>query len=287
MVLMCRSCGLVLPVVGRSICYKCAPHPRVPDISVLLAKHSTGVTQEMLAAEFGVSSSVVSYIVKIHGSPRLRCFRPLSYFPRVSLNDEWLTGWLLGDGGLELLPSGKSCRAQHSTKYKEYAEYVAHMWKGMGMKHGPIHLVHPKDEEGNPYVAYHVASHVHPDLWKVARRWYPEGVKIIPRDLVVTPTILREWYLGDGNLSQGLYPRIHMGGITGREARFLWRRLVQIFGRGVKFSEVPPSVVRSTGTVRKVRWVLVIESFLIPRFFSYMGSCPLSCYNYKWPQMNC
>ena len=31
------------------------------------------------------------------------------------------------------------------------------------------------------------------------QRWYPDGVKILPRDLVLTPVVLAHWFCGDGS----------------------------------------------------------------------------------------
>lgn len=39
----------------------------------------------------------------------------------------------------------------------------------------------------------------HPLFGTQRRRWYPNGVKVVPADLVVTPTVLLHWYCQDGS----------------------------------------------------------------------------------------
>lgn len=39
----------------------------------------------------------------------------------------------------------------------------------------------------------------HPLFGSLRQRWYPNGVKIVPADLVVTPTVLLHWYCQDGS----------------------------------------------------------------------------------------
>lgn len=37
-------------------------------------------------------------------------------------------------------------------------------------------------------------------LGRMRIKWYPNGIKIVPRDLILTPKILAYWYMGDGGI---------------------------------------------------------------------------------------
>lgn len=282
MVNTCRNCSRPLYGAKRSACFDCVPSSRAFSVPEILSRHSSGFTVRSISQEFKISWGTVRDIVSIYGEPSLRYNRLLSTQSRVSLDKEWLDGWLLGDGSLETLLSG-SCRFQFTVKYREYAEYVVQFWEKMGLTHGPIHHTHPKNEDGEPYDAYHVASHVHSELLEVARRWYPEGKKIIPLDLKITPVVLREWFLGDGSFSNGVSPRLYMGGISEEEVNFLYGLLKNIFGPILTVGEHASGFRRAHGKKYKVRWMVNFTSRLIGSFFSYIGPCTLPCYAYKWP----
>lgn len=85
-------------------------------------------------------------------------------------------------------------------------------------KHRPylIQLMKHLEEYGlscapkNPYISgerstvkYHLRSRVHDKLEKEKQRWYKGKKKIVPEDLVLTPDIVRHWYIGDGCLCYG------------------------------------------------------------------------------------
>jgi LAGLIDADG DNA endonuclease family protein len=59
-------------------------------------------------------------------------------------------------------------------------------------------------------------------------RWYPDGKKIVPRDLVITdPRFLANWYMGDGNVSTStgiLRIGLHTNGFIEEDAQWLSRQ---------------------------------------------------------------
>ena len=115
----------------------------------------------------------------------------------VNLSDsalEFIYGELLGDGSISM--NGKQSAAyQHSTQFEEYAIWLSKMFDSFGIKRsGKINV--SKATNGNN--VYHYASISYPELAEIRREWYPEGKKITPFSLKITPVLLRQFYIGDG-----------------------------------------------------------------------------------------
>lgn len=52
---------------------------------------------------------------------------------------------------------------------------------------------------GETYERCGLRSRTHPVFTSMRRKWYPEGIKLILPDLVVTPLMLSHWFTGDGD----------------------------------------------------------------------------------------
>lgn len=112
----------------------------------------------------------------------------------------------------------------------------------------------------------------HPDITKQRIRWYINGKKIIPKDIKITPLMLKMWYYGDGTIinnkvSNTCVLRLSTDGFTRQEVDFLIEQLK--IQAGI-------NSVNADGRIR-----LRTES--IPVFFSYIGKkSDISCYSYKF-----
>jgi len=63
------------------------------------------------------------------------------------------------------------------------------------------------------------------------KRWYPEGVKEVPRDVQLTPIILANWFMGDGSSSRfkehpNLVQAVFATESFSKESVFFLRRLL-------------------------------------------------------------
>ena len=109
----------------------------------------------------------------------------------------WINGELLGDGCLESC-SSYSARFHYASKYKEYAQYVSNKLKSFGIKRsGKIYRQYI--EKDNCYI-YCYNSLSYAELLYLRNIWYPEGIKIVPKGLILSPLTVRQWYIGDGCL---------------------------------------------------------------------------------------
>jgi hypothetical protein len=120
--------------------------------------------------------------------------------------------------------------------------------------------------------------------WPYRNRWYPEGKKIIPKDIQITPLFLLHSFLGDGMLlnkasdnKKTVYQQIYIctNGFTPED-------IEDVF--------IPK--LKGIGIEANIRWhqqwnnkkypMTFIRSNSKKRFFEYIGECPIECLKYKW-----
>lgn len=126
-----------------------------------------------------------------------------------SLQEEILTGTLLGDACL-FLPN-KNGNPYLSIKRKpgdrDYLEWQASFFQDFANKgvHTSTYMSSKRNSNGElekyKYTAVQFVSRCAPAFLPVYNKWYPNGTKIVPRDLKLSPMILSEWFCDDGCVS--------------------------------------------------------------------------------------
>lgn len=182
----------------------------------------------------------------------------------VSRVDSFLNGLLLGDCGIFRAKETHNAYFRQTCHHKEYLEYVFNILKD---------YIPFKDD---PFV--YRSTH---DTWTLTSRnseyltskrvlWYPEGVKIVPKTLVLDKDTLREYYMSDGCLAskRGCHAGIELAShaFSLEDRQFI---VAQIQALG--FS----STAWKSG-------VNIIHKKSIVDFLEYISPCPLICYGYKW-----
>lgn len=201
------------------------------------------------------------------------CIRP-QYYKTLSLASnhiqltkemiQWIEGELLGDGNLTST-SSLSATFRYTSKYWEYINYVANTLHKYGIGNGKI-----RKEKRD---VFHYYSKRYIELKPLYDKWYPNRKKIVPKDLELTPLILRQWYIGDGCLvkpSKGHgkpYVLLCTDGFWVNDVEWLIEKLCKL---GFK------STRRSSDNR------IYISTYLTPDFLDYIGKCPVKCYRYKW-----
>lgn len=180
---------------------------------------------------------------------------------------EWIDGELLGDGCLNSR-SKYSARVKYSSKYLEYIDYIAESLKHFGIEQSG----YIRKREPNPGAySYHYTSKSYNELKDFHTRWYPEGKKIVPRDVRLTPITLRQWYLGDGCLyipktKRRRFITLAAYSFTDDDVYFL----IKLF-REIGIVATKPKSNR-----------IHISTQSVDKFLDYIGECPVYCYQYKW-----
>lgn len=180
---------------------------------------------------------------------------------------EWINGELLGDGCIRS-QSKYSANFTYTSKYPEYIEYVSNTLKLFGIEQaGKI-----KEEYSVKYdcYTYHYNSRCYVELLHIHEQWYSQKKKIIPRDLELTPLTLRQHYIGDGSLRKQAartpFIKLCTYGFTISDVEYFISKLIKL---GINAKRSARNAVR-------------ISSYSTKDFLSYIGVCPVECYQYKW-----
>ena len=196
---------------------------------------------------------------------------------------EILEGELLGDGSLRV--NGRlSAYYRHWSKYPEYLKWLFGLLEEQGADWNGRITAREVIFEGYRSRVYHAATYSYRELGELQRKWYPNGKKIVPKDIKLTPTVLAHWHLGDGHLHKE------------RKNGASWNQ-VSIATQSFTKEDVELLVdkLASIGVHANVnKYKGYIISFAskkdIRRFFAYMGDCPPAIkevYGYKWLHQVC
>lgn len=182
---------------------------------------------------------------------------------------EWINGELLGDGCLQSR-SKYSANFQYGSKYLEYIKYIKNTLNSFEIELvGRIYKYYYK---GMDCYIYQYLSRTYAELLPIQKRWYPNGKKIVPRDLKLTPITCRQWLIGDGSLiHQTKYGRsylmLYTNGFPSLDVKWLVKNL---------------NILGFKATRRSFNNSIGISVYSTQDFLNYVGPCPVKCYQYKW-----
>ena len=181
---------------------------------------------------------------------------------------QWLDGELLGDGCL-YSQSKYSALFSYSSKYKEYIQYISDTLNSFGIKRaGKINKIYHKKMD---CYDYNYGSLNYVELLLIRKRWYPNGKKRIPRDLKLTPLLLRQEMIGDGCLIHKKkyrpYIKLATCGFPIRDVEWLAKELCKLGFKTTRWS-AGNRICISTHSTKD--------------FLDYIGKCPVKCYEYKF-----
>jgi len=122
-------------------------------------------------------------------------------------DDEIINGLLLSDAGI----TKSKTKFQHSRiqmmqseEHKQLGDALERRLEELGFSHGCYFSNHTYEWKGEPKFAsrnLHYSGQ-HP-VWTMMRTlWYPNGIKIIPKDIKITPLTLAYLMMGDGSCTK-------------------------------------------------------------------------------------
>ena len=187
---------------------------------------------------------------------------------------EWVDGFNLGDGYMSVNKKKKDMwtgsRYMMGSVEKEWCEYAM---SGLSVYLPSEPKQYGKIREKAPRLTWTSRTSTHPEIFKQAKRWYPEGTKKVPEDVRITPTSILLWYLGDGcNVRLGISNRIRFATCS-FDPDDIDNILVP------KLMKYGLEVWRDKSKKNDI----VMSSRSVNRFFEIIGKkSPISCYNYKF-----
>lgn len=191
-----------------------------------------------------------------------------------TLNEEikaLIDGLLLGDASIPKRKDGiKPWCLTQACKYKEYLEYIKKRLDEGGIMCSPILSRWIKDErcKNKGYNQHFLQTRRYKTFELLRELYYPHGKKIIPRDLKITPDLLLQLYLCDGNFYREI--RLCLDAFE-REDLLFFKELIE--GE----LNIKMRMVKTNN-----KFELAIKKSNTNKFLRYVGMSPIKCYEYKW-----
>lgn len=180
---------------------------------------------------------------------------------------EWINGELLGDGCIACRHP-YSARIIYTSQYLEYCQYIKNTLESFEIEGGKIRKRYNKK---NNCCSYNYFSYEYEELLPIKKQWYPNGKKIVPKNIKLTPLTLRQWYIGDGHLAylQKGNPMIVLAtnGFLVKDVEWLTEQLNKI---------------NFKATIRHSNNNIGISTYSTKGFLDYIGRPEVKCYQYKW-----
>lgn len=182
---------------------------------------------------------------------------------------QYLDGELLGDGCMYARSQGNPY-FKYSSKHYEYAYWLTYIFHRNGIQTSNVkkRFIKLKNKD-KLYLSHSFYTKRYVEFQGVRKRWYPNGKKIVPQDIILTPIVLRQWYIGDGYLQNHRSITLFTDCFSVSNLNLLVANLERI---GIK------------ANIQMDRWIY-LGARNCEKFFEYIGKCPeeiIGVYGYKW-----
>jgi predicted DNA-binding protein YlxM (UPF0122 family) len=183
---------------------------------------------------------------------------------------EVINGLLLGDGHIEFQKSKHVYAAKlvYTCKHKSVLEGLAKQLQRLK----PRIFYKTYKSKGKVRHGYRLATNKYKFLLELRHKWYPNGKKIVPEDLKLTPETCYWWYLGDGMSGNSQIFCTHSFTIAEVD------RLISMLPVHARRYMV---ICRKTG-IKSFPTIVIGRINDRIDFFDYIGSCRHEVYAYKW-----
>lgn len=231
-----------------------------------------GFSQRQVGKHLGCCAETVAKLLKDAGIPVHKTGSWNIHQP-IRLNRkqlDYLYGSLLGDGCLHKHSHGINSQFTYGSKSRQHVAFVADTFKDCLTKEGIKEVVYFDKRTNKEYTRYAVRTQLNPTFQYERERWYINGKKVIPADLILNPTICLLWYIGDGalcNTENHQHIQLSTDCFTYNEVQLLAEQLKAFEARLAK---------------NESNYRIYIPRHKIQEFLNYIGPCPFKDYLYKW-----
>jgi hypothetical protein len=213
-------------------------------------------------------------------SQNFRSFEPIK--SDIIKVGKWDYGGPFGDGSIFI--TGKDCNRDatfnFTTKHEEYGQWLVQSTESFAACKLRVYDIYDKRTQKS----YHRVSFRTPSnklFTELRAKWYPEGKKIVPQNLVLTKDLILRWYMDDGNWHEkGIY--FNTQGFDPKSTEFLRSQLSQFLGLKVTIQKHSGDLYRLFIPVRGTGSGVSSTNNNIKRFLEVIGESPISCFSHKW-----
>lgn len=189
-------------------------------------------------------------------------------------DQEVLIGALLGDGSMEQKKDTHSpifCYLSSSKQHVEFVRsYLPHLCTETYKDSCKESKCFDKRTQ-KTYTRFYFKTKSLKDYKELYSSFYKDKIKVVPRNIEITPLTLLVWYLGDGSINKkhgGI--TLHTDGFSTSDVAILVEKLEQ-FNAKIYIKEDKYPLIR-------------IPRYKVKDFLNYIGESPFEDYAYKWMQ---
>jgi hypothetical protein len=182
-------------------------------------------------------------------------------------------GLMLSDASLTICRGNQNSRMSMTSKHRNFIEAMISNLSFLSW--GPINDKYIYDKRTKKsYHSVRVHSHVSEWLTEQRHRWYPNGKKIVPKDVIVNKECLEWWYLGDGHLERkknrpnARRVQLAVNGFTNSDNEILKNKLVDLLGNDAVYIECKNSII--------------ISKLSLVKMATMLTDSPVEVYKYKY-----
>lgn len=186
--------------------------------------------------------------------------------PLTKNQSEIMDGCLLGDG--HLTKSKVNSSFVYSSSIRNHTKFVYDKFNDF---RGNIKKRITFDKRTNKkYISYRYVTITNITFTDLRKKWYPNNIKIIPKDLKLTSLCCLYWYVGDGGIVQSY----------GRKKTLYLKLSTQCFS----VKDIDNILLPQLKQFNAYRWrrLIFIPRKNIKEFLKYIGGCPFPEYQHKW-----
>jgi len=247
--------------------------------------YESGKSTDGVGEQFGCSRSTVCNILKKFGIPARSASHYTTCTRRTALtqdNKDLIDGLLLSDASISKRINNRTSKFTLTSVCEEFVDKVASLL--------PFDFSRNSRKGRDSYIegrlihcktAHTISSPCDLMFNDLRDLWYPNGVKIVPKTLVLSPIVVKYWFYGDGYATSKYHKRhdkdsIHLGLCTDSFSKEDCLRLCRLLkeASGADFHCVKYRSKHNRLMCYRVRDINL--------FYDYIGECDVASYSYKW-----
>lgn len=257
------------------------PNKIILDKNELIEKYiNEGLSQKKVADYFNVSVDTVVRNLKEYNieSHKLGSWSQSNIVKLNEMQKNYLYGAMLGDGCLSKAKNGKNAQFTYVSKSKQHVEFVSTPFMEYSCNSGIVKYDYFDKRTDKIYTRYTFRTITDKGFTDDYNLWYKDGIKHIPENLILNPTICLIWYIGDGGLNN-----------TNRSQSI--KLSTQCFEKEEQEEILIPQLSQFKAKLSKAdkskanneqQYFIYIPHKYIKDFLDYIGECPFDDYKYKW-----
>lgn len=193
----------------------------------------------------------------------------------VLKNDEIINGVLLSDGGIHKPNTVNSNACLNVAQIPERGEFLTFIEKHIQDLGFNTHI-HSSLQTGSKTFISRLSSSAHVSWTELRKYWYPEGKKIIPSDLKLTPKTIAWWFMGDGTCFWGdkekTRSRIQLATqcFTFDEVLIVKRKLLDLgithIAINHEYDKPDMPIIDISTQINVKKFLEIVEPFILPAF---------------------